>query len=151
MVVVSRTFPNILTDDIAATRDFYVDLLGLHVAFDSDWFVNLRSEESPACELGVWRRDHELIPADFRHAPAGTVVSFIVDDVDAVHDDAVSRGLAIVEPPRDLFYGQRQLMLADPNGMLIDVSTPVEMSEEFASSLVEDGGTYRQRRSGKSS
>ncbi len=29
---ISRIFANILTDDVAATRDFYVNLLGLKVA-----------------------------------------------------------------------------------------------------------------------
>ena len=148
MAAISRTFPNILTDDVAGTRDFYVDLLGLHVGFDSDWFVNLNDAHAPTCEIGIWRRDHELIPAEFRHAPAGTVISFVVDDVDAVHEDAVARGLSIVAPPRNLFYGQRQMLLTDPNGMLVDISTPNEMAPEFAARLVEDNGTYRERRDG---
>jgi catechol 2,3-dioxygenase-like lactoylglutathione lyase family enzyme len=70
-MVISRAFANILTDDVAGTRDFYVDLLGSNVAFDSDWFVNLttgsldpeQGHGSPAAELGIWHRDHELIPA----------------------------------------------------------------------------------------
>lgn len=145
-MVVSRTFPNILTDDVAATRDFYVALLGLTVAFDSDWFVNLAAPDSPACELGIWRRDHELIPEEHRRAPAGTVVTFVVDDVDAVHADAVRRGLPVVAAPRDLFYGQRQMLLTDPNGTLVDISTPVGMSEDFAATLVQEGDTFRQQR-----
>jgi hypothetical protein len=69
------------------------------------------------------------------------VLSFVVDDVDAVHADAERRGLSVVAPPRNLFYGQRQLLLSDPNGALIDISTPTEPSEEFTASLVQDGGT----------
>lgn len=145
---VSRAFANVLTDDVAATRDFYVRLLGLTVAFDSDWFVNLTSpsrDGSPGCELGIWRRDHELIPEQFRQAPAGAVLSFVVDDVDAVYADARGRGLSIVAEPRNLFYGQRQLLLTDPNGALVDISTPVGMSDEFAATLVQDGDTIRQQ------
>lgn len=151
MVAVSRAFPYIFTDDVAGTRDFYVDLLGLRVAFDSDWFVNLNTGGSPSYELGIWRRDHELIPAGFQHKPAGMVVSFVVDDVDAVHEDATARGLSVVAPPRNLFYGQRQMLLTDPNGTLVDISTPTEMSAEFAASLFQDGDTYRQRSTGTSS
>jgi catechol 2,3-dioxygenase-like lactoylglutathione lyase family enzyme len=153
-MVISRAFANVLTDDVAGTRDFYVELLGLRVAFDSDWFVNLTTggldpEEghgTPAGELGIWRRDHELIPEGYRSTPAGTVLSFVVDDVDAVHADAAQRGLTIVAAPRNLFYGQRQLLLSDPNGALVDISTPSQPSEEFTASLVRDGDTIRQRR-----
>lgn len=152
-MALSRAFANVLTDDVAATRDFYVDLLGFRVAFDSDWFVNLTTagldvesgHGSPTGELGIWRRDHELIPTEFQRSPAGVVLSFVVDDVDAVHADAVERGLPVVAPPRDLFYGQRQLLLRDPNGALVDVSTPTELSEEFTTTLVQDGDTIRQR------
>lgn len=152
-MIVSRSFANVLTDDVAATRDFYVGLLGLAVAFDSDWFVNLTSgalnledgHGTPAGELGIWRRDHELIPERFRQAPAGTVLSFVVDDVDAVYAEAQRRQLPIVAKPRNLFYGQRQLLLTDPNGALVDVSTPVGMSDEFAATLVQDGETIRQQ------
>lgn len=150
-MAVSRAFVNVLTDDLAATRDFYVDLLGLKVAFDSDWFVNLTSEvdtgagaAGPAGEMGIWRRDHELIPEQFRQVPAGVVVSFVVDDVDAVHDHARSRGMPIVAPPRNLFYGQRQLLVTDPNGALVDVSTPTEPSAEFTASLLQEDNTIRQ-------
>lgn len=131
---VTRAFANVLTDDVAGTRDFYTNLLDLTVAFDSDWFVNLttpaRDPEhgTPICEIGIWRRDHELIPADFRQSPAGMVLSFVVDDVDAVYASARHHGLAIVAEPRNLFYGQRQLLLTDPNGALVDVSTPTAPS-----------------------
>ncbi len=143
---ISRAFTNILTDDVAATREFYVDLLGLTVAFDSDWFVNLTTADSSAGELGIWRRDHKLIPNDWRQPPGGMVLTFVVDDVDAVHADAIQRGLSIVAEPRNLFYGQRQMLLTDPNGTLVDISTPVGMSEEFAATLVQDGDTFRQQR-----
>lgn len=151
-MVVSRAFANVLTDDVAGTRDFYVGLFGLTVAFDSDWFVNLTSNSpnaegsTPTSELGIWRRDHELIPAGFRNTPSGTVLSFVVDDVDAVHAEAQHQGLSIVAEPRDLFYGQRQLLLTDPNGALVDVSTPTEPTAEFTASLIQDGDTIRQKR-----
>ncbi|WP_063712844.1 VOC family protein [Sciscionella marina] len=152
-MTVSRAFANVLTDDVAGTRDFYVNLLGFTVAFDSDWFVNLTSgtldlddgHGTPAGELGIWRRDHELLPDGFRQQPGGVVLSFVVDDVDAVHVRAQQQGLAIVAGPQDLFYGQRRLLLTDPNGALVDVSTPTAMSEAFTASLVQDGNTIRQK------
>jgi catechol 2,3-dioxygenase-like lactoylglutathione lyase family enzyme len=145
-MAVSRAFPNILVDDLTGTRDFYVALLGMQVTFDSDWFTTLSTGGDPASELGIWRRDHELVPTGFHQSPAGLMLSFVVDDVDAVHADALDRGVPVVEPPRDLFYGQRRLLLCDPSGTLVDICTPTAMSDEFAASLTQDGDTIRQQR-----
>jgi hypothetical protein len=38
------------------------------------------------------------------------------------------------------------MLIVGPNGMLVDVSSPVAMSEEFSATLVRDGDTIRQRR-----
>lgn len=86
-----------------------------------------------------------MVPTDYQHPPGGKALTFVVEDVDAVHADAAARGVAIVAQPRNLFYGQRQLLLSDPNGTLVDVSTPVGMSEEFAATLVVEGDTVRQQ------
>lgn len=128
---VNRAFVNVLSDRLPETRDFYAGLLGLTVAFDSDWFVNLQDPDKPGNELGVWRRDHALVPEEHRavapSGPSGTILTFVVDDVEAVHRRAEALGRTIVEPPRDTFYGQRSMLLKDPNGQLVDVSTPTSV------------------------
>jgi catechol 2,3-dioxygenase-like lactoylglutathione lyase family enzyme len=128
---VSRVLAAILSDRIADTRDFYVRLLDFKVAFESDFFIELESPSSPSARLGIWQRDHELVPKNFQHAPSGVVLSFGVDDVDAVHLDAERRGLEIVQPLRNESYGQRHFMTVDPNGLLLDVTSPIPMSHEF--------------------
>ncbi|MDJ1136592.1 VOC family protein [Streptomyces iconiensis] len=128
-MTVNRAFASVLADAgrMEETRDFYAALLGLKAVFDSDWFVNLQDPDLPVNELGIWRRDHELVPgahagAEGRHQ--GTILTFVVDDVNAAHRTAVERGFDVVEAPRDTFYGQRSMLVRDPNGQLVDVSTP---------------------------
>jgi len=130
-----RAFVSVFSESLPETRDFYVELFGWHVGFDSDWFVHLQAPENAALELGILRRDHEIVPEAFRSAPAGTMITIVVLDVDALHEIAVERGLAIVEPPRDLFYGQRRMLLRDPSGTLVDVSSECAPSPEFLASL----------------
>lgn len=132
---IKRAFPVILSDNVPATRDFYMKLLGWRMDFDSDWFVHLRSHESSDVELGIMQVDHELVPAAFRKAPTGVTVTIVVDDVDAVFGRARSEGVAIVEEPRDLFYGQRRMLVTDPSGTLVDVSSECPPSEEFLASM----------------
>jgi catechol 2,3-dioxygenase-like lactoylglutathione lyase family enzyme len=122
-MTISRSFVNICSDDLAATRDFYVDLLGFEVGYDSDWFVQLSSTRSDA-GIGIIRADHELVPERVRGAAAGSYVTVVVDDVEPVFARANTLAVEILEPPTDLFYGQRRLVVVDPNGYVVDVSAP---------------------------
>ena len=136
-----RAFPTILSDRLPETRDFYVQLLGFEVAFDSDFYVALRSPEADdgaVCELAVWAVGHEMVPPPYRADPAGIVLTFVVDDVDALHIEARRQGLLVVAPPRDQFYGRRRMLVTDPNGLLVDVSSPSTPSPEFRA--MGDGG-----------
>lgn len=130
-----RAFVSVFSESLPETRDFYVELFDWRVDFDSDWFVHLQARENAALELGIIRRNHEIVPDAFRSAPAGTMITIVVPDVDALHEIAVERGLAIVEPPRDLFYGQRRMLLRGPSGTLVDVSSECAPSPEFLASL----------------
>lgn len=139
-MTVRRAFPTILSDRLPETRDFYVTLLGFEVAYDSDWFVSLLLRDGEvAHELGIWQVGHELVPTTFRADPAGMILTFVVDDVDALHARARQAGLPVVAPPRDLFYGQRQMLVTDPNGVLVDVSTPCPASPAFRAELERRG------------
>lgn len=46
----------------------------------------------------------------------GTVVGFAVRDVDALHAEFVSRGVAIALPPIDQTWGNREMYVRDPDG-----------------------------------
>ena len=123
-MTIQRLVTNILSDRLPESRDFYADLLGLRIVHDSDWYVQLAAPDNARLELGIIRRDHDLVPASWQAAPAGMYLTFVVNSVDAVHARAVGRGLPIVQPPRNEFYGQRRLLVLAPDGCLVDVSSP---------------------------
>ncbi len=119
-----RCFTNILTEEVAATAAFYTGLLGMEPRFSSDWFVNLADPETPGLELGILRQSHDVVPARARRAPSGVILTFVVDDCDAVYARAVEAKANIVEAPRDMSYGQRRMVLRDPAGTFVDISAP---------------------------
>ena len=41
----------------------------------------------------------------------------------------------VVEEPVDLFYGQRRMILTDPDGTMVDVSSEGQPSQDFLDSL----------------
>ena len=130
-----RSFFSVLSDDLGAARDWYVGLFGYRVDFDSDWFVQLQDPDRPGLELGIIARDHEIVPDRLRSAPVGGLLTLVVDDVDALHRSAEALGVEVLEPPRDLFYGQRRMLLADPDGMVVDVSSECPPDPSWLASL----------------
>ncbi|MEM6719459.1 MAG: VOC family protein [Bacteroidota bacterium] len=125
MSTISRMMTNICSDRLAESKAFYTKLLNLKVAYDSDWFVQLASEDSKF-ELGIIDRASEIVPKDFQQLPQGFYLTFVVDDVDAVFEIAQVENMEIVSEPTDTFYGQRRLLLKDPNGALVDISAPMK-------------------------
>ncbi|MEL6696474.1 MAG: VOC family protein [Bacteroidota bacterium] len=121
-MALQRMMFNICSDDLPGSRDFYVRLFGFAVNFDSDWFIQLR-DEAQSFELGIIDRTHEMVPENFQVSPTGIYPTFVVEDVELTYQKAQEAGYDIVAPPAGTFYGQRRLLLKDPNGMLVDVSS----------------------------
>lgn len=125
MQTINRMMTNISSEDLPASRDFYSQMLDLDVDYDSDWFVHLISKEKKL-ELGIIKRDHEICPAESNGKPAGFFVTFVVDDVDAAYRQAQGLKLEVVAVPEDTPYGQRRMLLRDPNGIIVDLSSPMK-------------------------
>lgn len=124
MTALNRTMTNVIASDVAASSNFYKALLGMTEHFTSDWFIILTHPGVPGLEFGLLDASSDIVPDALNRAPGGTLLTFVVDDVDAVHKAAQEMGATIIEPPRDLFYGQRRMIVSDPDGTLIDVSSP---------------------------
>ena len=112
-MIVRRIVPDIKSKDLDASRQFYVDVLGLEVAMDMGFIVTLVSPSHPNAQVSLMRDDDSLaiLPQ----------MSIEVADVDDVHSRAVSRGLTIVYPLTNEPWGVRRFFVTDPNGTVINV------------------------------
>ncbi|OEK01279.1 hypothetical protein BFP97_07025 [Roseivirga sp. 4D4] len=124
MEVINRLMTNICSEDLAKSRDFYVSLFDFNIDYDSDWFIHLISKDK-SLELGIILQSSELIPDEFQKRPQGFYITFVVENVDDVFKTASPEGYEIISEPHDTFYGQRRMLLKDPNGTLVDVSSPI--------------------------
>jgi uncharacterized glyoxalase superfamily protein PhnB len=71
----------------------------------------------------------------------GLLLNFEVADVDAEWERLVVRGGLRPELElRSEAFGQRHFIVADPDGVLIDVITPIAPSDEYADSFVGQAG-----------
>lgn len=121
----NRAFTNILCSNVEDTAQFYQDLLGMKRTGDFGWFVILSHDDMPGFELGVLQRDHETIPDGLSSRPGGTILTFVVTDLEEIHARAAAMQASILQEPTELPYGQRRMMLLDPAGTAVDVSSPI--------------------------
>ena len=119
---INRSIFNISSDQLEASKVFYTTLFAFEVAFDSDWYINLRHADPPV-EIGLLHSNSDLIPDDYPRKNSGGYLTFVVEDVDQVHQLALEKGFRVKQAPEDTFYGQRRMLLLDPNDFLIDVSS----------------------------
>ena len=78
----NRAFTNVLSDDVDATAQFYEDILGMVRHADYGWFVILTHPGIPGLEFGILDRTHETVPGGVRPIAGGTIVTFVVDDLE---------------------------------------------------------------------
>jgi len=101
-------------DDTAASRDFYVEVLGFQVAME-DPVIGVSSPANPTAQVLIPPRGMENPP------PCFGVDLGDPDAVDAAHAEAVRRGLRIVYPLRNEPWGVRRFFVEDPGGTVINV------------------------------
>lgn len=56
----------------------------------------------------------------------GVIVVLFVDDVDATYERAVDADAEVLTEPRDVDWGRRLFLVRDPDGYVLEVSTPIE-------------------------
>ncbi|WP_181777548.1 VOC family protein [Amycolatopsis pittospori] len=123
-------YPVVMTDRLAETRDFYRDHFGFELTFEADWYVSLKRGE---WELAILVPGHDTIPAGFGKPVQGLLLNFEVEDVDAEHRRlVVEAGLPEALSLRSEEFGQRHFIVADPNGVLIDVIQEIPPTGEYA-------------------
>jgi uncharacterized glyoxalase superfamily protein PhnB len=77
------------------------------------WILTLVSPSNPTAQLSVLRQDAT--------APVVAQLTVEVADVDAVHAEALRRGLEVVHPLTDEPWGVRRFFVKDPNGVVVNV------------------------------
>ncbi|HUK34281.1 MAG TPA: VOC family protein [Vicinamibacterales bacterium] len=124
--------PIVTTKLMRETRAFYVDLLGMSVAYDHEHYLGVRAGAEGSPELGFMLPDKDA-PDVFNGK--GVTYAFRVDDADKEHARLKRAGAAILREPKDEPWGARAFILRDPNGVTLYVSHPIPAALEFQSSV----------------
>ncbi|MGW4892243.1 VOC family protein [Kitasatospora sp. NPDC004240] len=124
----------IITADVARLVGFYERATGAQAHWSTEDFAELRTAGATLA-IGSTRTVALFAPGCARPADNSTVIiEFLVSDVDGVHRDLVDFGADFVTGPTTMPWGNRSLLLRDPDGNLVNFFTPVTPAaiERFA-------------------
>lgn len=117
-MTIKRIVPNIESETLNKSIDFYEGFMGMKVAMDLDWIITFVSENNPTSQINVFRHDGSNIP----HPD----VSIEVEDVDKMLSRAKEQNINIVYPITDEPWGVRRFFVEDPNGKIINILSHIE-------------------------
>jgi catechol 2,3-dioxygenase-like lactoylglutathione lyase family enzyme len=113
--------------DLAASRDYFVDVLGFSAEWNvgNDWQALIRGN----VRLMLGHCPNALTPAEIGdHSYFGF---FATDDIDALHREFAVKGALIRSEPSDKPWGWREMAVATPEGhrMMFAQRTTAQTSE----------------------
>jgi catechol 2,3-dioxygenase-like lactoylglutathione lyase family enzyme len=117
-MTIRRAVPNLPVEDLAASREFYAGFLGFDVAMDEEGFTMFASPSTRTTQITVADKHNPGLDRGISQAQ----ISVEVSNVDALHAEAVERGLEIVYPLTDEPWGIRRFFVKDPDGTVINVA-----------------------------
>jgi catechol 2,3-dioxygenase-like lactoylglutathione lyase family enzyme len=124
----------IITGDVARLVDFYERATGVRASWANDDFAELRTA-SATLAIGSTRTVPLFAPGAARPADnRSVIIEFLVDDVDGLYENLTGFVEDFVNEPTTMPWGNRSLLLRDPDGNLVNFFTPVTPAaiEKFA-------------------
>lgn len=120
----------VLTDDVEQTRDFYRDVIGLHVGerppleFPGYWLYAGATPCLHIAQRGAYRKHAAVLGLEVEQAGSGggpvDHVAFAGAGLAALRARIERSGIAAVE--NQVPGGPRQLFLKDPNGVRVEIN-----------------------------
>jgi lactoylglutathione lyase len=117
--------------DVARSLSFFESAFGLKRRFlhESGTYGELETGETTlsfaAHELGDMNFPGGHVRANESRQPLGVEIALVTDDVPSAHQRAIEQGASEVSPPASKPWGQVVSYVRAPDGMLIELCTPV--------------------------
>lgn len=120
----------IITEKLAETKEFYINVLGFEVSFENDFYLLMHTPDKSS-EISFLNPNHPSQKPIFQSPfnGKGVYLTIEVEEVDKVYEQLKSNDVAIEIEIRNEPWGDRHFAIVDPNGIGIDIVTytkPVE-------------------------
>jgi catechol 2,3-dioxygenase-like lactoylglutathione lyase family enzyme len=114
----------LFVEDVARSRAFYHDVLGLDVHFEDDVSVGFEVEGLAFIVLQVDRAREQLHgePTASPRSGATAFLTTFTEDADRLHADLTARGVDFFQEPTDQPWGVRTAYFKDPDGHVWEIA-----------------------------
>lgn len=102
-VSTDRMLTNLVCEDITTVENLFRQVFDFVVHYTSHWFIILKPHVGSDLELGLIRRDHDIVPKSLTPAFGGVYPTLVVDDLEKVEKSCRAHGVMILEGPTPLF------------------------------------------------
>jgi uncharacterized glyoxalase superfamily protein PhnB len=120
---ITRIIPEVRSNNVAATRDFYTSVLGLVIDMEEGDFLMMSSPTNPSAQLIVNDNGHPGLPPGFA-VDVGSA-----ERLQQIYQSVTEHGLPIVEPLTDKPWGIRRFSVIDPNGVRVTIISHIDAPE----------------------
>jgi uncharacterized glyoxalase superfamily protein PhnB len=112
----------VTVDDVPSSSKFLAEHFGYTERMSADRFASM-SRGGDGVDVVFHGVGLEVLPPQLRHVPvAGTIIAFVVDDLDAEQDRLRAEGVEPSLPIREEPWGERLLLVTDPNGVVYELA-----------------------------
>ncbi|MGW0025237.1 VOC family protein [Rhodococcus sp. NPDC003383] len=117
--------------DVEASAEFAIRHLGFAPEMSADGFVSLAREDAGFNLIFLRTGLGTFKPASHAGAAGqGTLVAFVVDDIDAEYERLRGEGARIVTPLETEPWGERYFQMLDPNGIVFQLVQWVDGADQ---------------------
>ncbi|HRX93707.1 MAG TPA: VOC family protein [Chitinophagaceae bacterium] len=122
-----RITPDIASNKIEESKQFYIDFIGLKLAMDMGWILTFISESNPTAQINLLQSDKEEIDN------SNVMISIESSDVDEMYKKAMAQNITIVYPLKTEEWGVKRFFVKDPNGVTVNIMSHVDKTENSKS------------------
>jgi catechol 2,3-dioxygenase-like lactoylglutathione lyase family enzyme len=114
----------LFTENLAATKQFYQEIFALPVEFEDDVSAVFNFGNTLINLLNTTEAPGLIGPAKVATLEAGSrfQLTIQVDDVDALCNDLIAKGVKLINGPMDRPWGIRTATFADPAGHIWEIA-----------------------------
>jgi len=116
-MTIRRIVPNISSNKLEESKEFYINFLGLTLAMDMKWILTFVSNSNPTAQVSIVQNDRSV------SLNSDITLSIEVSDIDELYAKAKSLNYEITYEITNETWGVRRFFVKDPNGVTINLMT----------------------------
>jgi len=111
-----RIVPNIYSNDMEASKKFYIKFLDMELVMDREWVLTFASKVNPKAQISIFQND-EKKSLDNK----AIFLSIEVSDINQWYERANKQKIEIVYPITIEPWGIKRFFIKEPNGATINL------------------------------